>query len=135
MKINKTRLEEAKGVWLDELPGILWAYKMMVRIPMGETPFKLAYGSEAVIPTEVHIARHRVKRYPDKDNEEQLRLNLDLIDEVRIDEKQRIVRYKNLMARQYDAMVKPRHFNIGDLALKMVSLVTRNLAHGKLGPN
>ena len=135
MKINKTRLEEAKGVWLDELPGILWAYRMMVRIPMGETPFKLAYGSEAVIPTEVHIARHRVKRYPDKDNEEQLRLNLDLIDEVRIDEKQRIVRYKNLMARQYDAMVKPRHFNIGDLALKMVSLVTRNLAHGKLGPN
>ena len=135
MKINKNRLEEAKGVWLDELPGILWAYRMMVRIPMGETPFKLAYGSEAVIPTEVHIARHRVKRYPDEDNEEQLRLNLDLIDEVRIDEKQRIVRYKNLMARQYDAMVKPRHFNIGDLALKMVSLVTRNLAHGKLGPN
>ena len=102
---------------------------------MGETPFKLAYGSEAVIPTEVHIARHRVKRYPDEDNEEQLRLNLDLIDEVRIDEKQRIVRYKNLMARQYDAMVKPRHFNIGDLALKMVSLATRNLTHGKLGPN
>ena len=135
MKINKTRLEEAKGVWLDELPGILWAYRTMVKTPMRETPFKLAYGSEVVIPTEVHIARHRVKRYPDEDNEEQLRLNLDLIDEVRIDEKQRIVRYKNLMARQYDAMVKPRHFNIGDLALKMVSLATKNLAHGKLGPN
>ena len=70
LKINKTRLEEAKGVWLDELPGILWAYRMMVRIPMGETPFKLAYGSEAIIPAEVHIARHRVKRYQDEDNEE-----------------------------------------------------------------
>ena len=45
------------------------------------------------------------------------------------------MRYKNLIARQYDAMVKPRHFNIGDLVVKRVSLTTRNPAHGKLGPN
>ena len=44
-------------------------------------------------------------------------------------------RYKNLMARQYDAMVKPRRFNIGDLVLKRVSLANKNPAHGKLGPN
>ena len=106
-----------------------------MRTPTGETPFKLAYGSEAVIPAEVHIAKHRVKRYQDEDNEEQLCLNLDLIDEVRMDAKQRTVRYKNLMAKQYDAMVKLRHFNIGDLALKMVSLATRNLTHEKLRPN
>ena len=78
LKIIKTRLEGLKGVWLDELPGVLWAYRTMVRTPTGETPFKLAYGSEAVIPAEVHMANH-------KDNEEQLRLNLDLIDEVRLD--------------------------------------------------
>ena len=83
MKIIKTRLEGAKGVWPDELPGVLWAYKTTVRTPTGETPFKLAYESEAVIPTEVHMANHRVMTYQDKDNEEQLRLNLILIDEVR----------------------------------------------------
>ena len=48
-----------------------------------ETPFKLAYGSETVIPAEVHMANHRVTTYQDKDNEEQLRLNLDLIDKDR----------------------------------------------------
>ena len=48
---------------------------------------------------------------------------------------QRTARYKNLMARQYDAMVKPRCFNIGDIVLKRVSLATRNPAHGKLWPN
>ena len=52
-----------------------------------------------------------------------------------MDAKQRIARYKNLMARQYDAMVKPMHFNIGDLIVKRVSLATRNPDHGKLGPN
>ena len=81
------------------------------------------------------MANHRVTMYQDKDNEEQLRLNLDLIDEVRIDTDERTARYKNLMAKQYDAMVKPRRFNIGDLILKKVSLATKNPAHGKLGPN
>ena len=54
-----------------------------MRTPTRETPFKLAYESEAVIPTEVHMANHRVMTYQDKDNEEQLRLNLNLIDVVR----------------------------------------------------
>ena len=119
----------------DELPGVLWAYKTTVKTLTGETPFKLTYGSEAVIPAEVHMANHRVTMYQDKDNKEQLHLNLDLIDEVRTDAKERTTRYKNLMARQHDAMVKPRRFNIGDLVLKKVSLATKNPTHGKLGPN
>ena len=89
----------AKGVWPDELLGVLWAYRMTVRTPTGETPFKLTYGSEAVIPAEVHMANHRDMMYQEKNNTEQLRLNLDLIDEVRTDVDERIAKYKNLMAR------------------------------------
>ena len=66
---------------------------------MGETPFKLAYGSEAVIPAEVQMANHRVMMYQEKDNTEQLYLNLDLINEVRMDAERRTAKYKNLMAR------------------------------------
>ena len=118
LKIIKTRLEGAKGVWPDELPGVLWAYRTTIRTPTRETPFKLAYGSEAVIPIEVHMANYMAMQYQNEDNEEQLRLNLDLIDEVRMDAEQQTARYKNLMARQYDAIMKPRHFNIEDLVLK-----------------
>ena len=135
LKIIKIRLKGAKGVWPDELPGVLWAYRTTVKTPIGETPFKLAYGSEAVITAELHMANQRVMKYQDEDNEEQFCLNLDLIDEVRMDAEQRTARYKNLMAKQYDAMVKPRHFNIGDLVLKRVFSATRNPAHRKLGPN
>ena len=56
-----------------------------MRTHTGETPFKLAYGSEAFILAEIHMANHRVMKYKDKENEEKLRLNLDLIDELRID--------------------------------------------------
>ena len=45
------------------------------------------------------MANHRVMKYQDKENEEQLRLNLDLIVKVRMDEEQRTARYKNLMAK------------------------------------
>ena len=70
LKIIKTRLEGVKGVWPDELPGVLWAYRTTMRTPTGETPFKLAYGSEAVIPAEVHVAKIRLMKYQDEKNEE-----------------------------------------------------------------
>ncbi|RVW83256.1 hypothetical protein CK203_039612 [Vitis vinifera] len=39
-------LEGAKGKWVDELPGVLWAYRTISRQPTGATPFALAYGME-----------------------------------------------------------------------------------------
>ena len=58
LKIIKTWLEEAKGIWPDELPNVLWAYRTTTRIPIGETPFGLAYGADAVIPTEVGLTSY-----------------------------------------------------------------------------
>ena len=69
-----------------------------MRTPIRETPSKLAYESEAMIPVEVYMANHRVMKYQNKGNEEQLCLNLDLIDEVRMNIEQTTTRYKNLMA-------------------------------------
>ena len=63
-----------------------------MRTPTGETPFKLAFGSDAVIPAEVHMANHRMMMYQEKENTEQLHLNLDLIDEVRMDAEHRTVK-------------------------------------------
>ena len=45
------------------------------------------------------MVNHRVMKYQDEDGREQLHLNLDLIDKVRMNAEQRTVRYKNLMAR------------------------------------
>ena len=53
----------AKGAWSEELPNILWTYRMTTRVPMGETPFKLTFGIEATIPMEVGLTNIRVKAY------------------------------------------------------------------------
>ena len=94
-----------------------------------ETPFMLAYGNDAVIPAKVGLTNFRVAHYKDEESENQLRLSLNLIDEVRA------ARYKNLMTKHHDVLVKPRQFNIRDHILKRVSLTTKDLAHGKLGSN
>ena len=73
--------------------------------------------------------------YNNEENEKQFRLNLDLINEVRMDAEQRVACYKNLMTKHHDALVKPRQFNIGDLILKRLSLATKNPVHEKLRPN
>ena len=63
---------------------------MIVRTPTGETPFKLAYGNDAMIPVEVSLTSYKVARYNNEENEKQFHLNLDLIDEVRMDAEQRV---------------------------------------------
>ena len=68
-------------------------------------------------------------------NEEGIRLHLDLLDEVRRIAKQRMTWYQDLMAKHYNAKVKPWHFNIGDLVLRKVTMATKDLTQGKLGPN
>ena len=74
LKIIKTRLEGAKGIWPDELPNVLWAYRTTARTPTGETPFRLTYGADAVIPAEVGLTSYRVQNYMEDKNEEAMRL-------------------------------------------------------------
>ena len=82
LEIIKTRLEGAKGIWPNELPSILWAYRTTIRTPTGETPFQLTYGVDAVIPAEVGLTSYRLKNYTEDKNEEAMRLQLDLVDEA-----------------------------------------------------
>uniref|UniRef100_A0A2N9GA89 Integrase zinc-binding domain-containing protein n=1 Tax=Fagus sylvatica TaxID=28930 RepID=A0A2N9GA89_FAGSY len=110
----KTRLEGAKGLWVEELPSILWAYRTTVRVPTGETPFKLTFGTEAVIPVEIGLTTLRTTFHKEEENEGQLRLNLDLLDETRDKAARRITLYQEKMAKYYNTKVKLRRFEIGD---------------------
>ena len=66
----KTQLEGEKGIWLEELPGVLWAYWTTIRTPTGETPFRLAYKHEAVISAEVGLTNYEVSHHDEGRNEE-----------------------------------------------------------------
>ena len=99
LKIIKTRLEGAKGIWPEELLSILWVYRTTARTPTRETPFQLMYGSEAVIPAEIRLTSYRVHNHDEGRNDKAIRLYFDLVDEVRATAEQRLARYQDRMAK------------------------------------
>ncbi|KAI5349295.1 hypothetical protein L3X38_002182 [Prunus dulcis] len=76
-------LEQRKGKWSEELPNVLWAYRTSKRKPTGESPFSLAYGTEAVILIEIGLPTVRTLVVESNDNEQQLAHSLDLLEEHR----------------------------------------------------
>ena len=72
------------------MPSILWAYKTTARTPTGKTLFRLAYEIEAVILAEVGLTSYRVNNHDERRYDEAMRLQLDLVDEVRVTAEQRL---------------------------------------------
>ena len=108
---------------------------MTARTPTGETPFRLTYGNEVVIPAKIGLTSYRVDNHDDARNDEAIRLQLDLVDEVRQIAEQRLARYQDRIAKHYNSGVRHRDFKVGDLILKKVISVARDPSQGKLGPN
>ena len=64
-----------------------------------------------------------------------MRLQLDLLDEVKVAVEQRLTLYQNLMAKHYNSRVKHRDFQVGDLVLRKVMGASKDPTQRKLGPN
>ncbi|XP_070057393.1 uncharacterized protein [Nicotiana tomentosiformis] len=76
----KKRLEAVKGKWLEELPGVLWAYRTMAKASTRDTHFSLVYGTEALIPVEVGEPTLTYFRPNKETNNEAMLVNLELLD-------------------------------------------------------
>ena len=98
-------------------------------------PFRLAYGTDVVIPAEIGLTSYRAENYSEDKNEKELRLQLDLVDEVQATTEQRLAQYQNLMAKHYNSNVRHRDFQVGDLVLRKVTGTVKDPSQGKLGPN
>ena len=134
LKIIKANLDEAKGAWSKELPNVMWAYRTTTRTPTRETPFRLIYGTEAVIPVVVGVTSVRREPFNGKSNNDHLRQSLDCLDEVREQASIRMMKYQLKMVEYYNKRVKLSRLNIGDLVLGKVTTATRDPVQGKLGP-
>ena len=77
----KKRLDDAKGRWVEELPHVLWTYRITPRWSIGETLFSMTYGVEAVIPLETNFPMLRTNAFTSDGNDELLEKSLDLIEE------------------------------------------------------
>jgi len=104
----KRRLEKAKGAWAEEVPRIVWAYHTTPQSSTMETPFSLVYGSDAMIPVEIHESSPRFLGFVAEESNEERKVNLDLIDEAREKARIKVEAMKRRVEPQYNSKVKLR---------------------------
>ena len=56
-------LNKYAGRWVTEVPAILWSLRMTPNRSTGFTPFFLAYGAKAVLPSDLLHDAPRVKAF------------------------------------------------------------------------
>ncbi|GJU08184.1 reverse transcriptase domain-containing protein [Tanacetum coccineum] len=129
----KTRLEKGGSTWPEEVLNVLWGHQTMKKTSNGETPFSLTYGTEAVIPAEIGMPTHRMSNVNEKTNDQDLRLNLDMLDKRREIEAIREARYKQQVEKYYNKKVRHVQFKVGEFVLRK-NEASRTANTGKLGP-
>ncbi|XP_015967214.1 uncharacterized protein LOC107490929 [Arachis duranensis] len=126
----KKRLDKKKGVWADELASVLWSYRTTVQSSTGETPFRLTYGVDAMMPVEVgelspRLLLGRVEEAVEK----------DLVDEAREMAHLSEAALKQRVALRYNAKVLGREFEQNDLVLRRNDIGVPTHGEGKLAAN
>nr|GEV27607.1 reverse transcriptase domain-containing protein [Tanacetum cinerariifolium] len=129
----KSRLGEGNNNWVEELPHVLWAHRTMTKSSHGDTPFTLTYRTEAVIPTEIEMPTYRTAAVDVVSNDEELRLNLDLLEERRERAVIGEAKAKSKMTKYYNARVRDVTFKPGDFVY-CSNDASHAVAGGKLGP-
>jgi len=72
--------------------------------------------------------------FQEGNNDDQLKVNLDCLDEVREEASQKMDMYQQKMAEYYNKRVKLKRVDIGDLVLHKITPATKDSTQGKLGP-
>ena len=95
----------------------------------------MSYRAEAVILVETGFPTLRTQSFNPNDNEKLLQRSLDLIEERRKSVMVQLAYYQHKFKQGYDARVRLRPLEPGDLVLRKVLGTKKNPAWGKLGPN
>nr|GEZ86293.1 reverse transcriptase domain-containing protein [Tanacetum cinerariifolium] len=119
--------------WVEELPHVLWAHRTMIKSSHGDTPFSLTYGTKAVIPAEIGMPTYRTASVDVVYNDEQLRLNLDLLEERRERAAIREAKAKLKMTKYYNVRVRGVTFRAGGFVYRNND-ASHTMEGGKLGP-
>src|SRR6266540_7530517 len=78
------RLKPYAGKWARQLPSVLWVLRTSPSPATGESPFFLAYGSEAVLPTELEFGSPRVRNFNKKQSADSRLADLNQLEEAQI---------------------------------------------------
>nr|KYP56070.1 Gypsy retrotransposon integrase-like protein 1 [Cajanus cajan] len=131
--ISSTNVQ--KFVWRNLVTRFSIPYAIVSDNGLQETPFRLTYGVDAMIPVEIGEPSFRRQHFHEESNDDSCRAELDVLDERR--EKAQVVAEacKQRMSRRFNSNLRPRTFQEGDLVWRAIGLARRNASEGKLSAN
>nr|KYP55843.1 Retrovirus-related Pol polyprotein from transposon opus [Cajanus cajan] len=131
----KKHLGDAKGAWAEELFEVLWAYRCTPQSTTRETPFRLMYGTDAMIPVEVGEPSFRCIHFNENSDEVSIRAEIDTVEETRNQARVVVEACRQRMTRRFNTTLNKREFKEGDLVWRVQGTARRNPREGKLAAN
>ncbi|XP_073051301.1 uncharacterized protein [Primulina eburnea] len=132
-------VEENHRDWPRLLSETLWAYRTSKRTATGVSPFSLTFGHDAVLPLEIMVPSMRVARQNELSLEhynEEMIMELEELDELRIQAYNALLLQKQKIARIYNKIVNKKSFHEGEVVWKAIlPLGTKDRELGKWSPN
>jgi transposase InsO family protein len=117
--LNKTIEKGGKG-WSNKLYGALWAYRTVLKTPIGMTPYQFVYGKACHLPVELEHKAYWAIKEMNLDLDATVvkqRIQISEVEEMRLKAYGNASIYKERIKRWYDKRLKKKEFKEGDMVL------------------
>ncbi|XP_025639166.1 uncharacterized protein [Arachis hypogaea] len=131
----RKKLDDTKGLWAELIPEIIWGYNTTIHSTTKETPLRLVYGSDAMIPVEISQSSLRTEMADHTTKETARQFELDLLEEVISSTTIKQLVMQQHIARRYNQRLHPRSFQVNNIVLRKAEQARRPSSHGKLAAN
>eukprot|EP00253_Pinus_taeda_P012195 PITA_12195 len=122
IKIIKRTIEQNHKNWHKSLIFALWANRITQKYSVGSSPFKLVYGKEAVLPTNLILPSLALVQFIEESPSSSLQLRHDQILKLEEErEKAKIIhaKHQQISKSSFDSISSgSKQFQVGDLVLK-----------------
>ena len=93
-------------MWAKYLSKILWSYHITLRSTTRETPLRMVYGEDAMIPVEINTPTWRRENFDKESNKNDLISSADMVEEIREMAQVREFVVKSRVAKKLNLKVK-----------------------------